>query len=130
MRQVAALLFLAIIVSPVHAAESCDEATTCTGTTKQLNECMAHLLAKQDARLNKTYRQLVARIKRSGDPEARSLARKLRRSQKSWITYRDRYCDFRRATAGHGTIRTLLYLDCQCTLTKDKADHLTDDLQP
>ncbi|WP_366140079.1 lysozyme inhibitor LprI family protein [uncultured Jannaschia sp.] len=106
----------------------CDLNDECDNTSSQLElkQCIGELRDREDTRLNDLYRDLLASIPDNYENPSVIVTR-LRASQREWIEYRDSYCDYKFSTAEGGTIGGLLLLDCECTLTRDKADHLFDE---
>lgn len=107
----------------------CDLNDSCGGFSgAQLTACIGELFSEEDRRLNANFQDLIAQIRTTPFENPEGLVDELRQSQRNWLVYRDSFCPFRFSTAEGGTIAGLLKVDCECTLTRDKADHLADDL--
>jgi uncharacterized protein YecT (DUF1311 family) len=99
--------------------DPCEKANQ-TGITVDLVECSQKTLAQADADLNKTYRQLIAKM---GNKQWET---KLRRAQQAWIKYRDANCDYESEFSGGGSATTFEYNFCLAEMTKTRAKELLD----
>lgn len=130
---VSLMLFLASSASAQESSPTkmCDVSNSCAsaGSQAELKDCIGNIRDSEDQRLNNVFRQLISSIPNQGFQDPQTIVDRLRQSQRNWLVYRDDYCWFRFSTAEGGTIGGLLQLDCECTLTRDKADHLMDDLE-
>ena len=82
---------------PPAAAKKLTGTRACTSSTNEnQSECIRVLLAAADARLNRTYRALIAEMRRQENvaPGAKDppSVQKLRIAQRSWLVYRDNEC--------------------------------------
>ncbi len=84
-----------------------------------MNICAAAGFKAEDARLNKTYRKIVARL--ADDPNGKKL---LLAAQRDWIAFRDAECAFATAGSAGGSIHPMLVSDCLAGLTKARAEQL------
>lgn len=75
------------------------------GVTSGLLDCNGAEIDRQDARLNRTYRAVMARLA----PPART---KLRASERAWIVERDRSCRRDSKAAEGGTLASVIYSGC------------------
>lgn len=82
--------------TPVHAAHVPSDPCDSPERASQLT-CLRRQLAEYDAPLNRAYQRYIARL--SDAPESRGggapAIRKLRESQRAWLTYRDQMCQRR-----------------------------------
>lgn len=86
---------LAVLLAAIPAASSaaidCEQATS----TPELNQCAEQAYDAADAKLNASFKKLLASIKASsGDKpyDPVSWERALRKTQKAWISFRDADC--------------------------------------
>ena len=93
-----------------------------TGVTVDLVECSSKKLAAADADLNKTYRELIAKL---GD---KNWELKLRTAQQAWIKYRDAKCDFESELSGGGSAATFEYNFCLADVTTARTKELRETL--
>ena len=93
-----------------------------TGVTIDLVNCSSKKLAEADAALNKTYRELVAKL---GD---KKWELKLRTAQQTWIKYRDANCDFVMELSGGGSASTFEYNFCLADMTTARTKELRETL--
>lgn len=75
------------------------------GVTSGLLDCSGAEIDRQDARLNQTYRAVMARL----GPRGRT---KLRASERAWIGERDRGCRRTSGLADGGTLASVMYSAC------------------
>lgn len=75
------------------------------GVTSGMLDCNGAEIDRQDARLNRTYRAVMARLA----PPARA---RLRASERAWIGERDRSCRRAAKTAEGGTLASVIYSGC------------------
>ncbi|MBL0423104.1 DUF1311 domain-containing protein [Ramlibacter sp. AW1] len=109
----ALLAVLAVACPATAAAQNCRHAMT----QGEMNECAAQDHAREDARLNDTYRDLASKLK----PAQRD---KLRSVQRVWLSYRDMNCDFRSAAYQGGTIYPLVRSMCLAEMTSQRTEDL------
>lgn len=86
------------------------------GVTANMLDCMGAETKRQDARLNKAYKDVMAQL---------SAARKkpLQEAQRAWIKYRDANCSFYADPDG-GTLATVNSNDCFMSATASRAKEL------
>lgn len=79
------LIFPMLITTSVqiHAAENCNNLKT----QIEMNVCSAEEYQREDAKLNKNYKELIGKL----GPSER---KKLKVVQLSWIKFRDLQCEF------------------------------------
>ena len=75
------------------------------GVTVGLLDCNGTEIDRQDDRLNRTYRTVMARLA----PPARA---RLRASERAWIKQRDRSCRRTSGSAEGGTLASVIYSGC------------------
>ena len=75
------------------------------GVTVGLLDCNGLEIDRQDARLNRTYRAVMARL----GPRGRT---RLRASERAWIGQRDRGCRRTSGLADGGTLASVMYSAC------------------
>ncbi|MGV8806076.1 MAG: lysozyme inhibitor LprI family protein [Polaromonas sp.] len=85
-------------------------------TTMGMIECMTEENRRQDARLNKAYKALMADL-----PPARQA--QLQQVQRAWIKYRDANCGFYDDPDG-GTLARVSANDCMMSATTRRAQEL------
>lgn len=93
-----------------------------TGVTLDIVECSLKKLAEADADLNKTYRELMAKL---GDKKSEL---KLRTAQQAWIKYRDANCDFVMELSGGGSASTFEFNFCLVDMTAARTKELRETL--
>jgi uncharacterized protein YecT (DUF1311 family) len=73
----------------------------CSNATDQatLNQCANTNLKASDAKLNQTFRALLAKVSKPGKD-------KLQKAQRAWITWRDAQCDFNTSGSRDGSAFT------------------------
>ena len=86
------------------------------GVTMDMIECITAENQRQDARLNKAYKTLMAEL----SPERR---KQLLEAQRAWIKYRDANCSFYNDPDG-GTLARVNANDCMLTTTAARAREL------
>lgn len=92
------------------------------GVTQHMVECIDAEIKRQDARLNKAYKALVADL----NPERK---KQLLEAQRAWLKFRDTNCAFYYDPEG-GTIARVLAVDCLMTMTASRATELENFNQP
>ena len=75
------------------------------GVTSGIMDCSGSEIRRQDARLNQTYTQVMAR----SSPRQKT---KLRASERAWITKRDTGCQQETAPLDGGTLAMILFSGC------------------
>ncbi|TCP11261.1 uncharacterized protein YecT (DUF1311 family) [Crenobacter luteus] len=86
------------------------------GVTQAMIECIGEELDRQDARLNRVYRERLSELV----PARRAL---LQSVQRQWLRYRDANCGFYYDPDG-GSIARVLAADCRLRMTAERADEL------
>jgi uncharacterized protein YecT (DUF1311 family) len=84
-----------------------------------LNACAAADYEKADAALNRSYKQIVGRLK--DDPATVKL---LAAAEKAWIAYRDVECAFAGSSNLGGTIYPMVVSTCLEAMTKKRTAEL------
>ncbi len=86
------------------------------GVTSDMLDCISAETKRQDARLNKAYKEVMGQL---------SLTRKkhLQEAQRAWIKYRDTNCNFYADPDG-GTMATVNSSDCFLSATAARAKEL------
>lgn len=92
------------------------------GVTQHMVECIDAETKRQDARLNKAYKALVADL----NPERK---KQLLEAQRAWLKFRDTNCAFYFDPEG-GTIARVQAVDCMMTMTASRAKELENFTQP
>lgn len=78
-----------------------------------LNICAAQDYEREDTRLNKNYKDLVAKL----DTEQKI---KLKEVQLAWIRFRDLQCEYDSAQYQGGSIYSLIHSSCLWQMTKQR----------
>ena len=86
------------------------------GVTQAMVECTVAETQRQDARLNKAYKTLMAGL--SNDRK-----KQLQAAQRAWLTFRDANCGFYLDPDG-GSIARVSANDCVMTMTATRATEL------
>lgn len=95
-------------------------------TTIELNDCAKQEFDRAEARLNTTWKQVMARLdERADEPDATAAKTQLRDAQRTWVKFREQDCQAVYTLYQGGTMRTLMHLGC---LT-GHADRRTKDLE-
>ena len=92
------------------------------GVTQNMVECIDAETKRQDARLNKDYKAVVADL----NPERK---KQLLEAQRAWLKFRDTNCAFYFDPEG-GTIARVQAVDCMMTMTASRAKELENFTQP
>jgi uncharacterized protein YecT (DUF1311 family) len=105
-------------ISPAEIRQhykSCD-----SGVTRTMKLCASYDLHAQDLRLNAVYKTALSEARESGHQNS------LIASQRAWLTYRDAVCEYEgKKTADGGSMEGLIIISCKETLTKERADRLS-----
>jgi uncharacterized protein YecT (DUF1311 family) len=83
-----------------------------SGITPLMNECANYHYIGADIQLNRTYQELLKKLKNS---DSKIL---LVNMQKAWIVFRDATCEFETASLGGGTGRPAAYTSCSQSETE------------
>ena len=78
-----------------------------------MNVCSAQEYEREDAKLNKNYTELIAKLE-SKEKE------KLKNIQLAWIKFRDLQCDYEASRYGGGSIMPLVRSSCLSQMTKQR----------
>lgn len=92
------------------------------GVTQNMVECIDAEIKRQDARLNKAYKAVMADL----NPERK---KQLLEAQRAWLKFRDTNCAFYFDPEG-GTIARVQAVDCMMTMTASRAKELENFTQP
>jgi uncharacterized protein YecT (DUF1311 family) len=84
-----------------------------------MNICANEDYKAADAKLNKTYIEIMKRL--SDDADGRKL---LQAAQRSWIAFRDAECNFSTADSQGGSIHPMLVSGCLQGLTEARTEQL------
>lgn len=106
------------IIGLIVASSLCTSALAaedCKNPQSQLalNTCAARDYEREDARLNRNYRELVAKL----DAERKS---QLKEVQLAWIKFRDLQCEYDSTQYQGGTIYSLVHSACLLQMTKQR----------
>lgn len=118
-KRVTACLMLVLASGSAFADVRCDEIEQ----VDALNECLANELGVADKRLNAAY----AELRRALPAERREL---LRKAQASWVSLRDKDCEFEASAALGGTGYQSLNLSCLIDATKSRTSLLQNWRKP
>lgn len=112
-------LFIFTLVAASVFAGSAIAAENCKNPQSQLamNTCAAKDYEREDARLNKTYKELVAKLEKDRREKVKEI-------QIAWIKYRDLQCDFDSAGYEGGTMYSLVRSSCLSQMTKERTKDL------
>lgn len=86
------------------------------GVTMEMIECIGSEVKRQDTRLNKAYKALMAEL----TPPRKT---QLQEAQRAWLKYRDTNCNFYFDPDG-GSMARVSANDCMMTSTADRAGEL------
>ena len=117
--------------APPAAARKLSGTRACNSPTQEnQSECIRVLIAAADARLNRTYRALIAEMRRqekvapgAKDPPS---VQKLRIAQRSWLVYRDNECR-KRGRGKEGALWARPRARCLGEFSARRANELADD---
>jgi uncharacterized protein YecT (DUF1311 family) len=116
MRQIFLSAFLVVLAAASAAdAQECDRNDD---SQQMMNICAGADYDAADAKLNKTYRDLVGR----NDDKANKL---LQTAQRAWIAFRDAECDYSTSDSEGGSIYPMEVSECLTRLTNDRIKQLT-----
>lgn len=114
------------------ATAKCVDASDYGSTTIGMMECAEKETAFWDAKLNATYKELMARAEKfdamnADDPRiVEKIADSLRAMQRAWIPYRDATCTFQYSLGMGGTIASTIASHCQLETTADQYIYLAN----
>ncbi len=97
-------------------------------TTLEINACASLELSKVDQALNRTYQEVMKKLKSEGvdNDDTKSARTELIDSQRKWIAFRDADCGARYTYYMSGTIRNTVALSCKIAATKDRESALRE----
>jgi uncharacterized protein YecT (DUF1311 family) len=101
------------LAGPARAATDCDNATN----QQAMNECAADAYKREDARLNKLYKDVLALSDKT------DVAR-LKQAQVAWIKFRDLHCNYEEGRYEGGTMAPLVGFTCLRDLTRQRNETL------
>lgn len=112
------MIGLTVVLASMFAA-SAFAADNCKNPQSQLamNTCAAKDYDREDARMNKTYKELVSKLEKDR-------REKLKEIQIAWIKYRDLQCDFDSSSYEGGTMYSLVHSSCLSQMTKQREKDL------
>ncbi|MCD1635040.1 DUF1311 domain-containing protein [Martelella mediterranea] len=117
------------------ATAKCVDASDYGSTTVGMAECTGKETDFWDAKLNATYKELMARAEKfdkmnADDPRIMyKIADSLRDMQRAWITFRDASCTFQYALGMGGTIASTLASGCLLEMTAGQYIYLENSWQ-
>lgn len=91
-------------------------------STVAMSSCIGAETKLQDARLNRVYKQLLAKLETAPQKSLRDV-------QRQWIAYRDGNCKFHVQASG-GTMAQLEGAMCMLDMTRERAAELERVLSP
>jgi uncharacterized protein YecT (DUF1311 family) len=109
---------LLLTCAPAFAAQP-----NCANATDQatLTQCANNSLKASDAKLNQTFRALLAKVSKPGKD-------KLQKSQRAWIAWRDAQCGFNASGSSDGSIHAMVLASCLDDLTQAQTKLLNSQL--
>lgn len=98
-------------------------ASDCAKLTERarIEACVGDDFQRADATLNTVYKQLMAKLGKSGQTS-------LRDAERAWIGFRDKHCAFVGSAAEGGSIQATIVGQCQTELTVDRVAQLARQL--
>lgn len=94
-----------------------------SGVTWSMKICGSYHWMVEDVRLNKIYKRALVKAKEAGYEKS------LIQAQRAWLTYLETDCAYEgEMGAGGGSAEGLYVLGCKQGLTKQRADHLEEQL--
>ena len=114
--------FILILICLVEAASICQvRADDCASSASQtdMNLCEDAALKRADAELNKTYQEILERLKDSQETKQLLVA-----SQRLWVRFRDAECAFTASGVEGGSIYPTILLNCRSTITENRVKEL------
>lgn len=104
-----------LVAGSAARAQECDRNDD---SQQMMNICAGEDYQAADAKLNKTYQDLV------GGNDART-NKLLQAAQRAWISFRNAECDYSTADSEGGSIHPLEVSECLTRLTNDRIKQLT-----
>lgn len=120
---IASLLLVTVVSANASEYQQCYDA----GNTIEVNACLSDVLKKEDAKLNRTYRQVLGALKQSAEAgsDAYAVARvELIKAQKLWMEYRDADCGAVYEAWREGSIRGTKQVVCEIEKTMHRTNEL------
>jgi len=105
---------------------NCDQETPMT--TVDVMECTGYFYAKADKELNEAYKKLVDVHKQEKGDDSDRLTY-LRDMQRSWIKFRDAFCDYEASSFAGGSWAPIVYTGCLHTMTEQQTQRLRELLE-
>lgn len=98
-------------------------ASDCAKLTERarIEACVGGDFKRADATLNTVYKQLMAKLGKSGQASLRDVER-------AWISFRDKHCAFVGSAAQGGSIQATIIGQCQTDLTVDRVAQMAQQL--
>lgn len=122
MRWVLSVLCVALVFGVMADDGYSSEYSSCIGKTEgvtiEIQNCTSEETAKQDARLNRAYKAVIATL----NPDR---AKEMKEVQNSWLIYRNLVCKFYKDPDGR-TSAAINLTGCFLGMTKDRAKDLED----
>jgi uncharacterized protein YecT (DUF1311 family) len=113
-------LYACLVVLAAASAARAQECDRSDDSQQMMNICAAADYAAADARLNKTYQDIVGQ----GDTKTNKL---LQTGQRAWIAFRDAECDYSTSDSAGGSIHPMQLSECLTRLTSERIKQLTAD---
>lgn len=116
MRALCAGLFTAVaMINPAAAADDCKNPIT----QYDLNRCSGKDAEREDALLNKNYKELMGKV------DAKEKAQ-IKNVQLAWIKFRDLQCTYEADRYQGGSMQPMVYSSCLYQMTKQRNKDLND----
>ena len=112
-------VFIGLAGSHDAAAAVCGD----DATQRDLNACADQDFRAADARLNDTYRQLVASLRDRPD-----MVVMLTKAERAWVSFRDAECAFAGSEFEGGTMQPMAISGCLAQVTTEREKMLRVDL--
>jgi uncharacterized protein YecT (DUF1311 family) len=109
-----------LVVMAAASAAPAQECDRNDDSQQMMNICAGTDYDAADAKLNKTYRDLVGR----NDDKTNKL---LQTAQRAWIAFRDAECNYSTSDSEGGSIHPMEVSECLTRLTNDRIKQLTAD---
>lgn len=90
--------------------------------TAQQVQCLGDALRKEDAKLNRVYRQKLEYLRQEETRRAQLLIE----AQRAWISYRDKKCSFEASESAGGSLEKVISLDCHLNMTRERSKELEE----
>jgi uncharacterized protein YecT (DUF1311 family) len=117
------LLLFAFHLAPqsARAAVPCDAPET----QIQMMECADADYKAADKALNEAYREILADLRKSDETQPDwGLEAAFRESQRAWLPFRDRQCDWEALFVKGGTMEPLIRLSCLTEMTTRRTEQM------